>query len=151
MKINKAGLEIIKKYEGCRLVAYRCPAGVLTIGYGHTGDVKPGDKITQEQANSLLLKDIRKFEKYVNTVNKEGVYNFNRNEFSALVSFTFNLGWTNLLQLTQDYQRDKKMIGEKMTLYVKANGKTLKGLVDRRKAEQDLYFQEVKNGKGKKI
>ena len=54
MKINKRGLAIIKKYEGCRLTAYKCPAGVYTIGYGHTKGVKKGDTITQQQADLLL-------------------------------------------------------------------------------------------------
>ena len=91
MKINKEGLEIIKKWEGCRLNAYRCPSGVLTIGYGHTGnDVTSGMKITTHKAEQLLMKDIKKFENVVNKYNE--IYDFNENEFSALVSFAFNIG-----------------------------------------------------------
>ena len=65
MKINKRGLNIIKKYEGCRLTAYKCPAGVYTIGYGHTKGVKKGDTITQQQADLLLAMDVKKFEGHV--------------------------------------------------------------------------------------
>ena len=66
MKISNNGLAIIEKFEGCQLKAYVCPAGVLTIGYGHTGsDVKPGMTITKEQAVELLKKDVAKFEKVV--------------------------------------------------------------------------------------
>mgnify|MGYP000322185715 FL=1 len=53
MKVSEKGLAIIKKYEGCRLTAYVCPAGKLTIGYGHTKGVKKGQKITQAQAEQL--------------------------------------------------------------------------------------------------
>lgn len=141
MKINNDGLEIIKKYEGCRLSAYRCPAGVLTIGYGHTKNVKEGQKITKEEAETLLKKDIEKFEKHVEKYNKK--YNFNENEFSALVSFAFNLG--SIDQLTNYGKRDKKTISEKILLYNKAGGKKLNGLVKRRKDEQKLFLKKCEN------
>lgn len=145
MKINKQGFELIKKYEGCRLTAYKCPAGVLTIGYGHTGGVKAGDKITQTQADIYLKSDIVYYEKIVNEYNVKYKYGFNRNQFSALVSFTFNCGKGNLQLLLQNGKRDKQTISEKMVLYCNANGKPLKGLQDRRKAEQNLYNTEVLN------
>lgn len=145
MKINKAGIELIKKYEGCRLTAYKCPAGVLTIGYGHTAGVKAGDKITQAQADAYLQSDILQYENIVNECNKKYKYNFNRNQFSALVSFAFNCGAGNLLLLLQNGKRDKQTISQKMLLYCNANGKPLKGLQDRRQAEQDLYNTEVLN------
>lgn len=150
MKINKAGLDLIKKYEGCRLTAYKCPAGVLTIGYGHTDGVKAGDTITQAQADLYLQTDVENYEHLVNEYNRNYKYKFNRNQFSALVSFTFNCGAGNLAMLLQNGKRDKKTISEKMLLYCKANGKTLKGLQDRRKAEQDLYNTEVLNNGRKK-
>jgi lysozyme len=65
MKISLEGLSLIKKFEGCRLKAYYCSGGVLTIGYGHTGGVKETDTITQEEADELLEKDVLKFEEYV--------------------------------------------------------------------------------------
>ena len=148
MKTNKAGIELIKKYEGCRLTAYKCPSGVLTIGYGHTAGVKAGDKITQAQADDYLQSDILQYENLVNECNKKYKYNFNRNQFSALVSFTFNCGAGNLSMLLQNGKRNKQAIAQKMLLYCNANGKPLKGLQDRRKAEQDLYNTEVlKNGR----
>ena len=150
MKINKSGIELIKKYEGCRLTAYKCPAGVLTIGYGHTANVKAGDKITQAQADKYLQSDIIQYENIVNECNKKYKYNFNRNQFSALVSFAFNCGKSNLYMLCQNGTRSKQAISEKMLLYCIANGQKLKGLQDRRQAEQDLYNTEVLNNGRKK-
>ena len=150
MKINKRGLDLIKKYEGCRLTAYKCPAGVLTIGYGHTDGVKAGDTITQAQADLYLQTDVTNYENLVNEYNRNYNYKFNRNQFSALVSFAFNCGAGNLAMLLQNGKRDKQTIAQKMLLYCNANGKPLKGLQDRRKAEQDLYNTEVlKNGRKK--
>lgn len=150
MKINKPGLDLIKKYESCRLTAYKCPAGVLTIGYGHTDGVKAGDTITQAQADIYLQSDVENYENLVNEYNRNYNYKFNRNQFSALVSFAFNCGAGNLAMLLQNGKRDKQTIAQKMLLYCNANGKPLKGLQDRRKAEQDLYNTEVlKNGRKK--
>ena len=138
MNIEK-GLNLIKKFEGCRLKAYRCPSGVLTIGYGHTKGVKSGQVITQEQAEELLNKDIVNFCKKVDKYDK--IYHFNENEYNALLSFVFNIG--NLDQLTANGTRRKKVIGEKMKLYTKAGGKTLNGLVHRRNKEYELYTKGV--------
>ena len=63
MKTGKAGIELIKKFEGCRLEAYKCPAGVWTIGYGHTAGVQKGQKISAAQAEALLRSDLERFEK----------------------------------------------------------------------------------------
>lgn len=135
-KINKSGLNLIKKYEGCRLTSYICPAGVLTIGYGHTGkDVKPNQTITKKKAISLLKKDLARFERHVQSYNY--IYEWTDNEFSALVSFAFNIG--NIDQLTSYGTRTRSQIRTAMLKYVKANGKTLAGLVKRRKAELRLF------------
>ena len=135
-KINKSGLNLIKKYEGCRLTSYICPAGVLTIGYGHTGkDVKPNQTITKKKAISLLKKDLARFERHVQSYNY--IYEWTDNEFSALVSFAFNIG--NIDQLTAYGTRTRSQIRTAMLKYVKANGKTLAGLVKRRKAELKLF------------
>lgn len=137
MKISEKGLDLIKKFEGCKLTAYRCPAGVLTIGYGHTGaDVKEGQKITQKKANELLKADVEKFEKHVNSYKK--YYRFTQNEFDALVSFAFNIG--NINQLTKYGKRNKGIIADKILQYTKAGGKTLSGLVKRRRAEHDMFI-----------
>ena len=135
-KINKRGLNLIKKYEGCKLTSYICPAGVLTIGYGHTGkDVKPDQTITKEKAINLLKKDLSRFERHVQSYNY--IYEWTDNEFSALVSFAFNIG--NIDQLTSYGTRTRSQIRSAMLKYVKANGKTLSGLVKRRKAELKLF------------
>ena len=135
-KINKSGLNLIKKYEGCRLTSYICPAGVLTIGYGHTGkDVKPNQTITKNKAINLLKKDLARFERHVQSYNY--IYEWTDNEFSALVSFAFNIG--NIDQLTAYGTRTRSQIRSAMLKYVKANGKTLPGLVKRRKAELRLF------------
>ena len=135
-KINKSGLNLIKKYEGCKLTSYICPAGVLTIGYGHTGkDVKPNQTISKKKAISLLKKDLARFERHVQSYNY--IYEWTDNEFSALVSFAFNIG--NIDQLTAYGTRSRSQIRSAMLKYVKANGKTLSGLVKRRKAELKLF------------
>ena len=135
-KINKSGLNLIKKYEGCRLTSYICPAGVLTIGYGHTGkDVKPNQTISKKKAINLLKKDLARFERHVQSYNY--IYEWTDNEFSALVSFAYNIG--NIDQLTAYGTRTRSQIRTAMLKYVKANGKTLSGLVKRRKAELKLF------------
>ena len=135
-RINKSGLNLIKKYEGCRLTSYICPAGILTIGYGHTGkDVKPNQTISKKKAINLLKKDLARFERHVQSYNY--IYEWTDNEFSALVSFAFNIG--NIDQLTAYGTRTRSQIRSAMLKYVKANGKTLQGLVKRRKAELKLF------------
>nr|DAI37636.1 MAG TPA: Lysozyme [Bacteriophage sp.] len=92
-KIGQAGLNLIKQFEGCRLTAYQCAAGVWTIGYGHTSGVKKGMTITQAQADAYLKQDCEKFEKYVNSAAYVPITeSLNQNQFDALVSFAFNLG-----------------------------------------------------------
>ena len=143
MQINKSGIELIKKCEGCRLTAYKCPAGVLTIGYGHTAGVKAGDTITQKQADKYLIDDLHIYEGYVNEINQKYKYHFNRNQFSALVSFAYNCGRGNLLALCKNGLRNKDDIGQCIKLYDKANGQTLKGLTVRRLLETELYYKGV--------
>lgn len=144
MRTSKEGIDLICKFEGCRLTAYQCSAGVWTIGFGHTGlvDGKPiceGMKITKAKAEKLLYEDdIKRFE---NQVNKYmSIYSFTQNQFDALVSFAFNIG--SIKQLTQDGTRTKAQIGVAIILYNKASGKVLKGLDRRRKEEQALYFRK---------
>ncbi len=140
MRTSKNGIEMIKKFEGLRLRAYKCPAGVYTIGYGHTGSIAPNMKISKETAEKFLIDDLKKFENHVNEINVKYKYRFNQNEFDSLVSFAFNIG--NIRQLTANGTRKKSVIAEKMLLYNKAGGVTLKGLVNRRKAEHDLFVKK---------
>ena len=139
MKISQEGLSLIKKFEGLRLRAYKCSANVLTIGYGHTGGVKETDKITLEEADSLLEKDIAKFEEYVSD---NVIVKLNQSQFDALVAWTFNLGPGNLRESTmlkklnnQEYES----VPFEMRRWNKAGGKTLDGLIRRREAESLLF------------
>ena len=135
LKTGQAGLNLIKQFEGCRLTAYKCPAGVLTIGYGHTAGVKAGQTITQAQADKMLVEDVERFERNVNKYYDK--YRWNQNEFDALVSFAFNLG--SIDQLTAGGTRSREVIAQKMLQYNKAAGKVLAGLTRRRQAEKELF------------
>lgn len=142
MKTSDKGIALIKKFEGCKLIGYLCPAGIPTIGYGHTGmvDGKPvtnGMKITQEKADELLKKDLTVFE---NKVCKYPKYKWTQNEFDAMVSFAYNVG--SIDQLTAGGTRTKDIIATKFILYNKAAGKILSGLTTRRKAEQELFARK---------
>src|SRR5574344_167296 len=136
--VSITGIILIKNFEGLRLAAYKCPAGVPTIGYGHTKNVKMGDVITSDIADFYLYEDLQSSVKAVNEY--DAIYNFTQNEFDALVSFTFNCGKGNLTKLTGKGTRSKALIGQKILEYNKAGGKVLRGLVRRRLAEHDLYF-----------
>lgn len=146
-KIGQAGLALIKQFEGCRLAAYQCSAGVWTIGYGHTAGVHKGMKITQAQAEEYLKHDVEKFEKYVNNPSYVPFTDkLNQNQFDALVSFAFNLGQGNVKKLCTG--RVMNQIPSAMQQYCKAAGKTLPGLQRRRKAEAALYNKKVESCTG---
>lgn len=150
MKLNKEGLELIKSFEGCRLVAYddlqpnktitslSQVKGTLTIGYGHTVGVTVGQVITKEQAENMLKSDLKKYEKYVTDNVK---LELTENQFSALVSFTYNCGVGHLRTLVKG--RTALQIAEDMLLYNKAKGQVLNGLVRRRKAERELFLKSM--------
>lgn len=146
-KIGQAGLALIKQFEGCRLIAYQCSAGVWTIGYGHTAGVHKGMKITQAQADEYLKKDVAKFEKYINNPSYVPFTDkLNQNQFDALVSFAFNLGQGNVKKLWTG--RTINQIPSAMQQYCKAAGKTLPGLQRRRKAEAALYNKRAESYTG---
>ena len=138
MKTSKNGIELIKCFESFSPKACKCLATekYYTIGYGHYGsDVKENQAITKEKAEELLQKDLEKFEQKVNKYNN--VYNFNQNQFDALVSFCYNVG--NIDQLTAKGTRTIKEISEKILAYNKSGGKVINGLTNRRKKEQELF------------
>ena len=139
MKTSQRGIKLIKQFEGVRLTAYKCPAGVYTIGYGHTRGVKRGMKITEEEASAFLTADLRNSEKAVERY--DSVYHWNQNEFDALVSFTFNCGPANLRSLLRNGRRNRTQIAATLPLYRKAGGKVLKGLERRRAAEKALFLE----------
>lgn len=142
MQMNEAGINLIKSFEGCKLKSYKCPAGIWTIGYGHTGSLKGhpltmGMVITQEQAEELLRIDLKKFEKAVDDLKR----NFNENQHAALVSFTYNCGPGKLKTLCKN--RTNAQIADALLLYNKGGGKVLDGLTRRRKAERALFLTPV--------
>ena len=143
MKISENGLNLIKSFEGCRLTAYKCPAGVWTIGWGHTGGVKAGQKITQAEADQMLVNDMAAYEK---KVNKYAAYGWNQNEYDAMTSFCYNVG--SIDQLTASGTRSRAMIAAKMLQYNKGGGKVLAGLTRRREAERALFLTPVITAEG---
>ena len=145
MKTSSKGVSLIKQFEGCRLKAYKCAAGVWTIGYGHTAGVKDGDTITQETAEAYLRNDLAIYEKAVEKY--DAIYHFNQNQFDALVSFTYNCGSGNLKNLTQSGKRTITQISTIIPFYCKAGGVVLRGLVRRRAAEKELFDTPIKSGK----
>lgn len=140
MKANEAARQLIKEQEGLRLKAYFCPSGILTIGWGHTGDVKKSDVITEHQAEVLFDYDLERFEEGVAKLAPEAT----ENQFSALVSFAYNCGLAALQKSTLlrklnagDIQGAAAEFGK--WVYGK-NGK-LPGLIIRRELEKALFLK----------
>ena len=144
---NSSGVNLIKSFEGLRLKAYQDAVGVWTIGYGHTSAAGPptvyaGQTISEAEAESILQKDLELFENGVRNLVKVPI---NSDQFSALVSFSFNLGLgalgdsTLLRKLNAgDYQG----AADEFPRWVKAGGQTLLGLVKRRDAERALFLSQ---------
>lgn len=150
MKINEEGINLIKYYEKCKLEAYKAlpTEKYYTIGWGHYGeDVLPGMKLTQAQADELFRKDLEKFEKCVTSNTKKWI--LNENQFSALVSFTYNCGAGNLKKLVEGRNLDQ--IADKMLDFNHANGKVHSGLTKRRQKERELFLKPVEEEKMKYI
>ena len=139
-KTSETGIELIKKWEGCRLNAYLCPANVWTIGYGHTAGVKKGDEITYAEANKLLKSDLEHYEK---AVNDSVTAPLNQNQFDALVLFTYNVGvgaFQKSTLLRTLNHKNYRGAAQQFKRWVKAGKKTLPGLVSRRKDEEELFL-----------
>jgi len=147
MEVNKAGRDLIKQFEGCKLKAYKCPAGLWTISWGLTfypdgTKVKEGDVITQQQAEDYFNAVVDDFAKQVDVLVKSNV---TANNFSAIVSFAYNVGIGNLkkstlLKKVNANPKDATIPAE-FRKWVRANNVVLKGLVKRRDAEAKLYEQ----------
>lgn len=140
MKLSEQGIDLITSFEGLRLSAYQCQAGVWTIGYGHTGGVKPTDKITKEQAVEYFRKDVSRFEEAVSRLVKAPL---TQHEFDALVSLAFNIGIgafskSTLLKLLNDNEREAA--AKQFARWNKAGGAVSKGLTRRRRAETQLFL-----------
>lgn len=148
MKLSNVGLDLIKQFEGLRLIAYKDVAEIETIGYGHTGsDVYAGLKITEEKAQSLLLDDTQTAQKCVNTSVQ---VKLNQNEFDALVSFVFNIGITAFAKSTLlkklNAGNNKTEVASEFSRWVKAGSdEPVPGLVKRRAKEKELFLTQVKH------
>jgi len=139
MKIGEKGLEIIKHFEQLFLEAYKCPAGVWTIGWGSIKNVHEGMVITEEAAIARLKEDVKDAE---NGVNRYVKVDLNQDQFDAIVSWTFNLGSGNLSSSTMLKRINAKEwhdVPHQIKRWNKAAGKVLKGLVRRRNAEALLW------------
>lgn len=141
MKMSDGGLDnLLKKFEGCKLKAYRCPAGILTIGYGHTSAageplVKEGMTITQAEAEVILRRDLGRYEEPVAALVK---VQLEQNQFDVLVDFAYNAGVGNLKSSTllkKVNAGDFEAVPKELMKWTKGGGKELPGLVRRRQAE----------------
>lgn len=149
--MTERGKAMIRQFEGCRLVAYKCPSGVPTIGYGNTfyadgTPVQMGDKIDQETANRLLDITIEKFEKQVRLLIKDII--LPAEAIDALVSFSYNCGVaafakSTLLKKIKLNKLDLEGIGAEFNKWNKGGGKVLPGLIKRRKEEFQMYKEAV--------
>ena len=140
MKISQKGIDLIKKFEGCKLYAYSDSVGIPTIGYGHTNGVKMGMCITQKQADDFLRDDVTICEKALNTCRT----NFTQNQFDALCSWIFNLGTANFNSSTmRKYIVARKSdveITDQLIKWHNAGGNPLTGLKRRRVAEANMFL-----------
>lgn len=140
MTTSRKGLQLIKDFEGLRLESYKCPAGIWTIGYGHTKGVKPNVVIDKSRADDLLIEDIGPIER---ELNKLGI-NFRQEQFDALVSWIFNLGLSNFRHSTMliriSTNANDEEITDQMVKWVNAAGKPLVGLKKRRIAEANMFI-----------
>ena len=142
MKASVDAYELIKQFEGLRLKAYLCPAGIWTIGYGHTSGVSPNSFITIQEADEYLHRDVAAIEMQLNKLN----LSLRQCQWDAIVSFVFNVGIGNFKSSTLlakiRINPDDNSIMDEFLRWVYANGKVMKGLQKRRLAEMKLYFSD---------
>lgn len=144
MQISQNGINLIKRFEGLDLTAYRDNVNVLTIGWGHTEGVTEGETITESQAEKLLEEDLQIFVEHVNELVKVPI---NQNQFDALVSFAFNEGWQALAKSTLLKFVNESNFEEAANEFLRwdlAGGKVLPGLEARREKERSLFLTPVK-------
>lgn len=142
MKASVDAYELIKQFEGLRLEAYLCPAGIWTIGYGHTSGVSPNSLITIQESDEYLHRDVAAIEMQLNKLN----LSLRQCQWDAIVSFVFNVGIGNfkastLLAKIRINPDDNSIIDEFLR-WVYANGKVMRGLQKRRLTEMKLYFSD---------
>ena len=139
MKTSQDGIELIKRFEGFSPVPYLCPAGILTLGYGSTMNVKPTDQISKEDAEDLLEMELARYESAVESLITQEL---KQHQFDALVSFCYNLGEGNLSKSTLRKKINAGKFDEASMEFLrwnKAGGKVLEGLTRRRQAEADMF------------
>ena len=144
MEFSEKGLALLCEFEGFRANAYRCPAGVWTIGYGSTRSVASGDTITEEEARARMVFELQY---YANAVVKACTIELNQNQFDALCSFAYNVGTSGMRgsSVIRAHNRgDYESAARAFALWNKAGGKVYKGLVRRRAAEAALYLEPIK-------
>jgi lysozyme len=138
-RMSNDGINLVKQFEGLREDAYRCSAGVLTIGYGHTGDVQEGDRITREKATEYLTADLKHAE---NAVRKYVTVPLTQKQYDSLVSFAYNVGnraFGKSTLLEKLNAGDYDGAAEQFQRWVKANGEKCDGLVNRRQKEKECF------------
>ena len=148
MQMTEEGLALIRRFEGFRANAYRCPAGVWTIGYGHTAQagppaVRPGMVLGEDEANRILAADVQRFADGVASLLAHEV---SAAQFSALVSFAYNVGLTafgasSVLKAVNDGRLGD--VPARLKLWVKAGGRVLPGLERRRAAEAEMFMSDT--------
>ena len=141
MKTSQKGIALIEQFEGLRLAAYQDGAGIWSIGVGHTDRVKEGDTCTSAQADEWLQQDIEQAERAVNTLVKIPL---NQNQFDALVSFTYNLGWASLEESTLLRLLNAgatQLAAAEVPKWDDVAGKVSEGLLERRMAERALFME----------
>lgn len=146
LKTSTFGKNIIKEFEGFRAIAYLCPAGVWTVGYGSTRingkPVGKGTKITTEEADVFLEQDLKSFE---DGVSQNVSIELTQNQFDALVCFVYNVGLGNFKKSTLLKKLNAGKLeaaAEEFLKWDKSKGKSLPGLTRRRKAERALFLSE---------
>lgn len=140
MNISSDAVALVKHFEGCKLAAYRCPANILTIGYGHTGpDVAEGMRITQDRAEELLAHDLQPLAAFI--LSAVG-HPLKQNQLDALASFVFNVGrgaFEDSTMLRFLRKSDYRAAAGEFQRWTRAGGQVLAGLVSRRAAERALF------------
>lgn len=139
MYISKEGVDLVKKFEGCRLEAYQCAAGVWTCGYGSTRGVQKGDVWTQEKAETMLIDELEEYGSYVSDMVQVPLHQC---QYDSLTSWTFNLGPTNLQSsslLRVINERKYEEVPYQIKRWNKVSGQVNDGLIRRREAEALLF------------
>ena len=144
MQVSEKGLALIRRFEGLRLSAYRCPAGVASIGYGRTAGVKMGDTCTRAEADQMLADDAARFAGHVASLVKVPL---NQNQIDALVAFVYNIGPAAFAKSTMLKLINQRLFDDAANQFIRwnrAGTEVLAGLTRRRIAERELFLRAEK-------